>query len=404
MKLIPRHLVLLAFSTFAMGTEAFVYTGHLTALSRDLSVPVARTGALAASFSATLALSGPILTWLTRRADRKVLLWLGLIIIGLLNIGAALASNFFVLLVVRVACGLAAGLVGPSAQAAAAMLSPPHERGRAMAVVLAGMTLAFMVGAPLGSIFGASFGWRATFVFSAVLSGIASILILVLLPRVEALVDVKSDAARPMAVRRLSVPLLFTFLSAAATFSAIAYIGPLLNFLAGFDGVGVGAMQTLIGVGSILGIAFGARFADRTDWARPMTWLFTTSAVSLAVYSVLGLQRPSRPIVIIAFALSLISGAGALFARMPIIQGLIARAEPNRLPVALALNASMMSLGHAAGAAWGGLWFGTVGIVSLGFAGSGIAACGALLARSGWSSSADRNELSTGTAVNTLAP
>jgi len=60
MKLIPRHLVLLAFSTFAMGTEAFVYTGHLTALSRDLSVPVAQTGALAASFSATLALSGPI--------------------------------------------------------------------------------------------------------------------------------------------------------------------------------------------------------------------------------------------------------------------------------------------------------------------------------------------------------
>ena len=75
MKLIPRHLVLLAFSTFAMGTEAFVYTGHLTALSRDLSVPVAQTGALAASFSATLALSGPILAWLTRRADRKVLLW-----------------------------------------------------------------------------------------------------------------------------------------------------------------------------------------------------------------------------------------------------------------------------------------------------------------------------------------
>ena len=107
MKLIPGYLVLLAFSTFAMGTEAFVYTGHLTALSRDLSVPVVQTGALAASFSATLALSGPILTWLTRRADRKVLLWLGLVVIGLLNIGAALASNFFVLLVVRVACGLA---------------------------------------------------------------------------------------------------------------------------------------------------------------------------------------------------------------------------------------------------------------------------------------------------------
>jgi predicted MFS family arabinose efflux permease len=138
--------------------------------------------------------------------------------------------------------------------------------------------------------------------------------------------------------------------------------------------------------------------------AHSSTSLFTTSAVSLAVYSVLGLQRPSRPIVIIAFALSLVSGAGALFARMPIIQGLIARAEPNRLPVALALNASMMSLGQAAGAAWGGLWFGMVGIVSLGFAGSGIAVCAALLARSGWSSSADRSELSTSTAVNTLAP
>jgi DHA1 family inner membrane transport protein len=402
MKLIPRHLVLLAFSTFAMGTEAFVYTGHLTALSRELSVPVAQTGALAASFSATLALSGPILTWLTRRADRKVLLWLGLIIIGLLNIGAALASNFSVLLMVRVACGLAAGLVGPSAQAAAAMLSPPHERGRAMAAVLAGMTLAFMVGAPLGSIFGASFGWRATFVFSAVLAGIASILILLSLPRVEALADVKSDPAHPLAIRRLSVPLLFTFLSAAATFSAIAYIGPLLNFLAGLDGVGVGdadshwcrkyprhcirrslCRSNRLGETHDVAVYNIGRVTRRLFGAGVTAPQSTHRHHRLRVRARIRCGRALRP-----------------YADHPRTH----RARrAYRLPVALALNASMMSFGQSAGAAWGGLWFGTAGIVSLGFAGSGIAACAALLARSGRSSSPDRSELSTSTAVNTLA-
>ena len=237
----------------------------------------------------------------TRRADRKVLLWLGLIVIGLLNVGAALASNFFVLLVVRVACGLAAGLVGPSAQAAAAILSPPHERGRAMAVVLAGMTLAFTVGAPLGSIFGASFGWRATFVFSAVLAGIASILILVLLPRVEAPAEVevrRSNTQPAGGTEHLSACRCFTscyfFECCGSDISSRSRTSDpcskTISWRAGLDAsVGVGAMQTLM---ELIGkyprhCIRGARFADRTDWARPMTWLFTdVRAVSLAVYSV----------------------------------------------------------------------------------------------------------------------
>lgn len=158
----PRNwlrLFALAGASFAMGTEAYVYVGHLSALSRDLGVGIAEAGLLAAAFAITYAISAPVLAATLARIDRRTMIVAGLFGIGLFNLAAAATPNFAILLCLRIACGLAAGLVGPSSSTVAAMLAPPDKRGRAMAVVLAGLTLAFVLGIPLGSVIGAIGGW-----------------------------------------------------------------------------------------------------------------------------------------------------------------------------------------------------------------------------------------------------
>jgi len=157
----------------------------------------------------------------------------GLAGIGLLNLAAAATPSFAVLLLLRIACSLAAALVGPTSSTVAAMLAPPDKRGRAMAVVLAGLTLAFIVGIPLGSAIG---GWRSTFLFAGCLALVAALVTFIVVPPVA--------GAASADLRRLSVGLrpdlfamvMLTMIGFAATFTVIAYIGPVAAEIAGVGG------------------------------------------------------------------------------------------------------------------------------------------------------------------------
>lgn len=370
----------LALASFAMGTEAYVYVGHLGALSADLGVTIAEAGLLATVFALTYAVAAPILSSLVAALDRRTVIAWGLAAIGTLNALAALAPGFETLVALRFACGLAAALVGPAASAAAAALAPPMRRGRAMAVVLAGMTLAFILGIPLGSVVGAFGGWRATFAFAAAVALLAAGAVRLTLPAVP--------GGAPLGLRSLAVglrpsvagPLLLTGLGFAATFTVIAYIAPVALAIAGIEGAEIGGLQALIGAGSIVGIAIGARFADSEGALRLVGASFIVSAAALSIYSFLGTSQTSDPLRIALLGTAMVAGAAALFARTPAIQARLVGAAPEASSVVLALNGSMVFAGQGLGAAIGALVIGGLGVSALGFAAAGIALLGALAA------------------------
>ena len=148
----------LALATFATGTEGYVYAGLLADLAGDLQVTVGRAGLLAAGFAITYALLAPPLAALTASLPRRGVLVGGLAALALVNLLASLSPSFGALLASRVACGIVAAVVGPAATVTAASLVPPERRGRAVALVSAGLALAFTVGVPLGSVVGGAFG------------------------------------------------------------------------------------------------------------------------------------------------------------------------------------------------------------------------------------------------------
>ncbi|MBO0796701.1 MAG: MFS transporter, partial [Ktedonobacteraceae bacterium] len=178
------RILVLALGTFAIGTDGLVIAGILPAMAHDLRISVDTAGLLVTGFAWIYALGSPVLAAVTGRVPRKQLLLSGLVVFLSANILAALATNFWLLLAARVLAALGAALYTPVASTVASAMVPPEMRGRALAIVLAGMTVATVMGVPLGIIVAAQFGWQMTFWVVAVLSIIAFIGVLALLPAV----------------------------------------------------------------------------------------------------------------------------------------------------------------------------------------------------------------------------
>lgn len=213
--------------------------------------------------------------------------------------------------------------------------------------------------------------------FAGGLAIIAAIIAYIVLPPVA--------GAASAELRRLSIglrpdllaTLMLTMIGFAATFTVIAYIGPVAARIAGIEGAGVGGLQALIGVGSIIGILIGGRYADRAEAMNMVTASFVVSAVALSAYSWLTWTGVDHPVTLPLLSVVMVSGAAALFARTPAIQARLVRLDPSSTNVLLALNGSMVFAGQGLGAALGALTEYLVGISTLGFAAATVAIVGA---------------------------
>jgi MFS transporter, DHA1 family, inner membrane transport protein len=346
----PRVFVL-TLVTFAFGSGAFIFAGLLETMAADLRVPTAVAGQLQTAFVLTSAVLGPIAAHVFGRVDRRWMVIAGVSLGLVLHLACAVTPNFTTLLGLRGLAGLAGALSGPAASVAAASLAPPERRGSAIALVSGGMTLAFVLGIPMGSVVGATFGWRATFLFAASLSAIALIGVALFLPSVPA----------PPKREGGSVPLtglwplyLTTFLVFAANMTLNLYIAPIVRVGAGVTGAGVGAFQAMIGVGSMVGLWMGGRAADREAGKAWILMGFAIQALAMtlhfaATHHALPPGLPSQLLV----ALAIFAAATAIFCITPVIQSRLIQATDGA-PLAIALNGSVISVGQALGSAAGG--------------------------------------------------
>ena len=372
-----RRIWLLTAAQFAAATGAYSFTGLLEPLAADLGVSIATAGQLAAAYALTYALLGPIIAALTARWERRFVLTLGLGLVAACNVMTAFVPDFTTALGLRVATGIAATLVLPSV--AAALLVPAEQRGRALALVLSGLTFAFALGIPLGTALGGWLGWRACFVFSGLLAGLAALGVRFGLPRLPS-TDRGGAASLGLALKPEILSVLGTsLLGFAGLFCIAAYLGPIVTAASGIAGSGIGAIQVFIGVGSLAGIAFGGRLAGQNKGARIPVLLFALLAVALLGYTVLLILEAALwhagVLAVLVFGSSF-----ALFALAPLVQARLIGLAPQDRAVALALNGAVTFAGQGAGAAYGGAVIAFVGLAWAGLAGAMLAAGGAVLA------------------------
>lgn len=154
--------VALALGTFAVGTDAFVMSGLLPQIASSLQVSVAAAGQLVTVFSISYAVTAVPLGVLTASWPRRTVLIVALGVFALGNAATAMAPDYPLVLAARVVAAAGAALYAASATATAALISSEANRGRAIAIVLLGLTAALVLGAPAGTVVGSALGWRAT--------------------------------------------------------------------------------------------------------------------------------------------------------------------------------------------------------------------------------------------------
>jgi predicted MFS family arabinose efflux permease len=357
----------LALAAFAIGTEAFVIAGLLPAISADLQISVSAAGQLVTAYALTYALGSPILAVMLNSIDRRTVLMLALIWFIAGNLLAVVATGFPLLLASRMLMALGAGLCMPTALGVSVAVASPERSGRAVALVTSGMTVATVVGVPLGSLVGHLVGWRATFVMVALLGAVALTGLTLGLPR--GLPKSTASLAERLAVARqgsMLAALLVTILWALGAFTVFTYLAIPLRGL-GFDASDISLALLVFGVAAAIGNILGGLLTDRIGTITTAALGLAGMATALILHSLVLKFMPEHARYAVLGVIFLWGISGWAFYPAQIAS--IIRIESKASMIALSLNASAMYLGFAIGGAVGGAVIAALGPTDLGWIG-----------------------------------
>jgi predicted MFS family arabinose efflux permease len=365
----PASLVWLAIGAFAIGTEGLMIAGLLPAIAADFHSSVAGAGQLITIFALAYAVGSPILSALCGGLDRRRLLIMALLAFAVSNLLAAVAASLWQLVAARVLLALSAGLFMPTAYAVAVSLVPPERRGRAIATVTSGMTIATALGVPLGAWIGNHADWRSTFLIVAGLSlaGVAGLrfgLPAKLPLGASTLAERLAVARRPAVLQALIV----TFFWIAAAFVLYTFIAPYLERAAGIGPDGVTAMLFLFGIGSAIGNTLGGQLTDRIGPVRLQLGALVVLTLSLAGLGAAAALPSDQALIAIVPLMLVWSIAGWAF--HPAQTTRLIRLAPEVGMIAASLNSSALYAGIAFGSALGAATLDWGGVAALGWVGA----------------------------------
>ena len=224
-------LYLFALVNLVIGTGAFVIAGILKPIADDLHVSIPSTGQAMTTYALATAILVPVALVLTAKLSRKRAMQLALTLFTLGNVVCALSTSLPALLAGRVVMGVGA-MFTPLAAGLAVTMVAPERRGKALALVFLGVSLAYAVGLPLGAWLGFQYGWHVPIIAIAVTSFLALLVITVLVPSDISGPTANFDGLR-LVVRSAEIrsTLLVTLLYFIAIFCVFSYIGPVQQTL-----------------------------------------------------------------------------------------------------------------------------------------------------------------------------
>jgi predicted MFS family arabinose efflux permease len=317
-------------------------------------------GLLVTTFALTYALSSPVIAATASRWPRRRLLIAGLVVLAIGNVATATLPTYGLVLASRVVAGLGAGMFTPTATAAAASLAPAHQRGRALAIVTAGLSSATALGAPIGTAIGSQTSWQTTLFFVAALAVLAAIGIAAFLPVLPAAptIGLKARLATAMDAR-VGFTLLTTLLVFTGLLTNYTFVAESFDRATGGNGLTLAILLFVWGAGATIGSLGAGHLADRISTQR----IIVTALVIVAVdFAFLPLTNQHLTTAVVAL---FVWGACGWAHLVPLQHRLIGVA-PGHAPVSLGLNASAIYLATAASGLTGAAGIALVGVHDLG--------------------------------------
>ncbi|ARE77691.1 MULTISPECIES: MFS transporter [unclassified Streptomyces] len=365
-------LALLAIGSFAVGTDGFVISGILPRIAGELDVSEPVAGQLVTAFALSYAISAPVLMTLTAGLSRRVMLRGSMLAFLLANVLGAVAPTYGVLMAARILAGISAALYMNTAAATATALAGERYRGRAVSLIIGGLTVATALGVPGGTLVGQLGSWRLTLALVVVLAVPVFIGLFLVLPAVpQPPVISMRDRLRIGAQRPVLLSVLANLFAVAGCFTVFTYLAAFTRATTGMDDAQVSIVLLVFGVAGAFGNAVGGRLSDRIGAERTFTGAVSGVVVSMVLLAVLASWFASGSTVVGLVFLAVTVLWGTLYwAEPPTAIHRVLDLAPTAPSVAISVNSSASYLGVALGGAVGGAVLDRLSPAALAWAGA----------------------------------
>ena len=359
-----RRLLVLALGMFALGTDSFVIAGVLPEISRTFHVSIGAAGQLTTAYAITYAIMAPLIAALAAHVPRKRMLLISLGIFGIANAMTAWAPDFGVALASRVLAGIGAAMFAPTATGAAATLVSPERRGRALSIVIAGLTVATALGSPMGAVIGGLGDWRWTMVFVSALAALSALGVWLLLTHVPLPPKITlAQRLSPAADPRVTLTLLCTWLYQSGHFIIYTYFTVVFDRAIGHNALLIGALLVLWGTSGTVSNLIAGRLSDSLGSRKLIVSMLVVLTLVLISVSWAGASLWTT------IPLLIVYGAVSWGTLAPQQHRLVAIA-PQTAPVVLGLNTSCTYFGVTTAGVVGAIGIHAVGAHCLGYLGA----------------------------------
>jgi len=219
-------------------------------------------------YALAITVGTPVVSALTARLPRRALLLALMAFFTLCNLAAGLSTAFPALLAIRIVMAVAHGVFFGLGTTVAMSLAPPDKSGRAVAIMVSGLTVAMVTGVPGGTWLGDLMSWRLPFLAVAAMGALATIGLWRLLPALAAQRSAGTVLSQLALLKSRALMPLYAIaaLGMGATFAVFTYLSPLLIHTTGFRSEGVTVGLMVFGLGSVVGRS--AEGVCPTDMAR----------------------------------------------------------------------------------------------------------------------------------------
>ncbi|MCT1530979.1 MFS transporter [Sphingobacterium daejeonense] len=260
-----KSLLALALGGLGIGVTEFTIMGMLPDVASDLGVSIPEAGYLISAYALGVVVGAPLLVvGMNRFSPTKTLILL-MVLFTLFNGLSIIAPDYNFLLASRFIAGLPHGAFFGVGSVVASRIADRGKEAQAVATMFSGLTVANLLGVPIGTYIGHHYSWRYTFLLIAFIGVLTILALKFWMPKTEVRESNKSpwkDFAIFKNANIWFMVLIFSF-GPAALFAWISYIAPLMSEVSGINSRFLPYIMILAGLGMFVGNMIGGKLTDR---------------------------------------------------------------------------------------------------------------------------------------------
>ncbi|WP_159466948.1 MFS transporter [Dyadobacter sp. 3J3] len=344
-----KSILTLTLGGFGIGMTEFVIMGILPDIAKSLAITIPEAGHLVSAYALGVVVGAPLLIGFTGSKPPKTILLLLMVLFTVFNTLSAFAPGFYMLLLSRFFSGMPHGAFFGVGAVVAGRLAEPGKEARSVSLMFAGLTIANLIGVPLGTFIGHHISWRITFMIVGVIGLLTTTSIKIWMPSL-AVTNTKGLLSELKFFTRLDAWLIVAVIAVGTGgfFCWYSYIAPLLTEVAGFSDDSIMYILVLAGLGMVVGNFLGGRLADRYSPLHTSAALLFAMAISLTILYFVSHNQ------ILTLISTFITGAIA-FAMLSPLQMLMINTAKGAEMLAASVSQASFNIGNALGAYLGGL-------------------------------------------------